>query len=118
MIFAREISDPLTGLVKQVNAATAKHKANKLGSFVVFLNDASIADKLSELAKKEKVEHTILGFMEEGPKEYKVAKDADVTVVLYVSRRVKANYVFKKGELGPEQTTKIMADLGKILPMK
>jgi hypothetical protein len=118
MIFAREISDPLTGLVKKINAATEKHKADKLGSFVVFIGDSSIAEKLTELAEKEKVEHTILGFMEEGPKEYKIAKEAEVTVVLYVGRRVKANYAFKKGELGPEPAARILEGLAKILPMK
>lgn len=118
MIFARQISDPLTGLVKQLNQATAQHKADKLGSFVVHLGDESIGPRLAELAEKEKVEQTILAFMSEAPKEYQVAKDAEVTVVLYVGRRVKANHAFKKGELGPEQIRRVLADLPMILPKK
>ena len=39
MIFARQISDNLTGLVKKIDAATAANSSAKMGSFVVFLND-------------------------------------------------------------------------------
>jgi hypothetical protein len=120
MIFAREVSGPLTGLVKKINDATAQHKDKKLNSFVVFLTDEGrIAEQLIELAEKEKISETILAFMTSaGPKPYKVAKEANVTVVLYVDSRVKANYPFKKGELRPADVARIMADLGKILPTK
>jgi hypothetical protein len=117
MIFAREISDPLTGLVKQIDSATTAHADKKMGSFVVFLSDTKNLDKtLADLAKKEKIEHTVLSVdAPEGPKGYKVDKDADVTVVLYVKRHVKANYAFHKGELSAAGIEKVMADLPKIL---
>ena len=51
-----------------------------------------------------------------GPRGYKVAKDADVTVVLYQGRKVKANYAFKKGDLKDKDIDKILADVSKILP--
>jgi hypothetical protein len=120
MIFAREISDPLTGLVKKLNEATVKNKGKKLGSFVVFLSDdTGIAEKLIALAEKEKIEHTILGFTEAaGPNAYDVAADAEVTVVLYTGRVVKANYAFKKGKMTADDVTRIVGDLPKILPSK
>jgi hypothetical protein len=120
MIFARGISDPLTSLVKKLDAATGQHKDQKLGSFVVFLSDEdSMAEKLIELAQKEKIERTILGLMESaGPPEYKVAKEADITVVLYTGAKVKANYAFKKGKLTADDITRIVGDLSKILPEK
>src|ERR1051326_127794 len=101
MIFAREISDPLTGLVKKINAATASNSEQNLGSFVVFLSDDDkLAEKLVDLAKKEKIDDTILGVMEAaGPPEDHVNADADITVVLYTKRTVKANYAFKKGKM-------------------
>ena len=40
MIFAREVSDSLTSLVKKLDAATASHKSDKMGSFVVFCTDS------------------------------------------------------------------------------
>ena len=117
MIFAREISDPLTSLVKQIDSATASHADKKMGSFVVVLSDTKDLDKtLADLGKKEKIEHTILSVdTPEGPKGYKVDKDADVTVVLYVKRHVKVNHAFHKGELNASGIEKIMADVPKIL---
>jgi hypothetical protein len=121
MIFARGISDPLTSLVKQIDSATAKHSDNDMGSFVVFLNDEEGFDKkLKEIAKKEKLDHTPLMVMSNptGPSGYNIAKDADVTVVLYAKRSVKVNHAFKKGELKPADVAKIVAELSTILPEK
>ncbi len=120
MIFAREISDPLTSLVKKIDKATAKNNECKMGSFVVFLSDEEGLDgKLKDLIKKESLEHIVLTIDNpQGPEAYKVAKEADVTVVLYHERDVKSNYAFKKGELNNEKVDKIVADLSKILPEK
>jgi len=118
MIFAREISDPLTSLVKKIDAATAKHSDARLGSFVVFLSDDEDLEKqLKQLAQKERIERTVLTIDNPaGPRGYKVAKDADVTVVFYQRHQVKANHAFKKGELKEGDIDKIVADLSKILP--
>jgi hypothetical protein len=120
MIFAREVSDPLTSLVKKLNEATTKNKDKKLGSFVVMLSDEeSMAEKLITVAEKEKIDQTILGLMESaGPPEFEVARDAEITVVLYTGRKVKVNYAFKKGKMGAEDITRIIADLPKILTEK
>ncbi len=37
---------------------------------------------------------------------------------LYSARKVKANYAFKKGKMGAEDITRILADLPKILEEK
>jgi hypothetical protein len=120
MIFAREVSDPLTSLVKKIDAATAKNSDCSMGSFVVFLSDdEGLEKKLKELAKKEKIDHTILTIDNPaGPRPYNIAKDADVTVVLYTNRDVKANYAFKKGELKDADIAKSVGDVSKILPQK
>ena len=91
-----------------------------MGSFVVFLNDdEKLENQLKELAKKEKLEHTVLSIDNPaGPKGYDIAKDADVTVVLYTHHSVKANYAFRKGELGPQEVQTIVNDVSKILPGK
>ncbi len=120
MIFAREVSDPLTSLVKQIDAATAKNNSCSMGSFVVFCSDdEKLEGQLKDLAKKEKLDHIVLTIDNpQGPPKYKVAKDAEVTVVLYDKRKVKANYAFKKGELQDGDVSKIVADVTKILPKK
>jgi hypothetical protein len=120
MIFAREISDPLTSLVKKVDETTGKHQAARMGSFVVFCNDAEGLEKrLKVVAEKEALKNIVLAIDNPaGPAEFKVAKQADVTVVLYVELKVVANYAFAKGELKDGDIEKIIADVPKILPKK
>jgi hypothetical protein len=121
MIFAREVSGPLTSLVKKIDAETAKNKDARMGSFVVFLSDdETMEKKLKELAEKNKIKNTVLTLVEkkDGPEGYDIAKDADVTVVLYVKKNVKANYAFKKGEMKEKDIGKIVGDIKKILPEK
>ncbi len=118
MIFAREVSDSLTSLVKKVNKATAENSKARLGSFVVFCNDdEKLEDKLKALAKKEKIDETVLSIVPQkaGPTGYKLDPKADITVVLYVNRTVKANHAFKKGEMKDKDIDKIMDDLPKIV---
>jgi hypothetical protein len=129
MIFAREVSDPLTSLVKKIDAATAKNSDCKMGSFVIFCSDdEALEKKLKGLAEKEKLEKIALAIDNPaGPEKYNIAKDADITVVLYhgdatmggyAKGAVKANYAFKKGEMKDKDIDKIVADLAKILPEK
>jgi hypothetical protein len=118
MIFARTVSQPVTALLKKIDAATAQHSKCEMGSFVVFLNDTEGLEKsLKDLAQKQNIKHTILSIDNPaGPKGYNVSKEADVTVVLYTDRTVKANYAFKKGQLKAKDIDTIVADVKKILP--
>ena len=116
MILARHVSDPLTSLVKKVDAAN-KEQGNKMRSFVVFLDDEKGLDtKLKDLAEKEKLEKTILAI--DNPKDTAcegVPKEAEVTVVLFVKHKVKVNRAYRKGEFKAEEVEKILKDLPSIL---
>jgi hypothetical protein len=116
MIFAREISDPLTGLVKKVDEVN-QDKGTKMGSFVVFLSDdEALEKKLKELARKEKLKKTALMLdPPAGPPDFNIAKDADITVVLYVGKKVKVNHAYKKGEFKTADIDKVVKELPKIL---
>jgi hypothetical protein len=116
VIFAREVSDNLTSLVKKIDAADAKQKG-KMGSFVVFCSDdENLKKKLEELADKEKIKKTVLTIENpSGPEGYDIAKDADITVLLYVGQRVKVNHAYKKGELTSREVDRIVSELPKIL---
>jgi len=109
MVFARGTSDNLTSLVKKLDKT-------KVNSFVVFLNDEEgFDDKVKALAEKEGIKKTILAIDNvAGPKAYNVAKDAEVTVVLYNARKVEANHAFKKGELNAKGIEAVIADIPKI----
>jgi hypothetical protein len=120
VIFAREISKPVTSLVKKIDAATVKNSDANMASFAVFLSDEEGLDKrLKEWADKENIKKTALTIDNPaGPSGYHIDKKADVTVLLYVKKNVKANYAFKKGELKGKDIEKIVGDLSKILPDK
>lgn len=115
MIFAREVTPELTALIKKIDAATAA-SSGKMGSFVVFLSKGEdLEGKLKTLAKDAGLKETVLAIDNPaGPKGYKVAKDADVTVVLYRDRTCKVNYAFKKGEMTSKDVAAIAASLSKI----
>ena len=53
-----------------------------------------------------------------GPQSYEIAKEADVTVVLYTSQTVKVNYAYKKGEFTTKDADQVIKELPKILPEK
>jgi hypothetical protein len=119
VVFAKEATGGLTSLVKKIDAATAQNKSAKMGSFVVLCSDdQGLEDKLKKLAETEKVERTILTIDNPaGPQALKLAKDADVTVLFYLNKQVKANHAFQ-GQLTAQQIDKVLADLTKILPEK
>jgi hypothetical protein len=116
MIFARETSPALTRLIKEVDAATAQ-SGGKMGSFVVFLSDGEgMEQKLKDLAKEADLKKCVLSLDNPaGPANYKVARDADVTVVLYNQRVVEANHAFKKGGLTEKDVPAIMKDVAALV---
>ena len=118
MIFARESSDSLTSLVKKLDKLVADNKAKKMGSFVVFCSDDdALEKKLKELIKKDSIANVVLSIDNPaGPEKYNVAKDADITVVLYVEGTCKANWAFKKGEFKEKNIDTVVDGLSKILP--
>ena len=120
MVFAREVSEPLVKLLTKLDAATAKHSKQQMGSFVVFLSEKEgLGEELKAVAKRQNLKHTVLAIdAPAGPNGFKVTKDAEVTVVLYVDHAVKANHAFAGGQLNEQATEKILADLPMILPTK
>lgn len=119
-VFAREMTPALTSLVKKLEQATVDHKDAKVAAWVVILTDDEKAeDKLKELADKEKIKKTILAVEgPTGPDKYKIAKDADVTVLLYAKKTVKKNHVFEKGKFTEKDADKIAAEVKEVLATK
>ena len=120
VVFAREVTPEVTKLIKKLDACTAKHSDCKMGSYVVFLSDKEGLDKdLKSMADDQKLQKIILSIDNPaGPQEYKISKDADVTVLLYTNHVVKTNRAFKKGELKDDCIDEIVKEVPKILPEK
>ncbi len=118
-IFAREITENLTGLVKQIDEKIDANRDEKMAGFVVFLTDDpdAVEPKLKELAEKHKIARTPLTIFDgvAGPERYKIAEDADVTVMMWVGGKVKVNRAFAKGKLDKKAVETLVQVTSKIL---
>jgi len=119
VVFARSMSDPLARLVKGLDKALDEHKARELRGWVTFLSDdqTGLDPKVVKWADKHAVRRVPLGVFEDvvGPPAYKLARDADVTVLLYVKQKVVSNFAFRAGELTDARADEVLKELPKIV---
>jgi hypothetical protein len=117
VIFAKAITPEVAQLLKKIDTATAMNKERGLGSYAVVCNDTAGLDRqLLAVAQQMQIQNTILTLYKAGgPETYRLAPDADVTILLYNHLTVKANHAFKNGELTGAAIDAILADLGNIL---
>lgn len=124
-IFTRSLSDNLAGLVRQVDKQIDENKDQKMVGFVVLLTDDpdQAETDLKAFAKKHNIKNLPLTYFDgvAGPANYKIAKEADVTVNLWSSggganKSTKANHAFASSdELNEKAVKAIVADVPKIL---
>jgi hypothetical protein len=115
MVFAREINPQVKALIKKLDACTTKNK--EMCTCVIFCSDDKGLEKqLGTIAKDEKLEGCILAIDNPaGPEKYNIAKDADVTVLVYKDRKVAANFAFKKGDMKDKDVEAITAEAAKLV---
>jgi hypothetical protein len=120
VVFARSVNPQVATLLKKLDDATVMNSKANMGSFAVFCSDQESLDgTLRNLAGKQGLKKLVLSIDNPaGPKGYEIAKDADVTVLLYSDFTVRANYAFKTGELSQKGIDGIVADVSKIVPAK
>ena len=115
-VFARKTSEPLASLVKQIDAKIGENP--KLKSFVVIMtkDGDKTREALSKLAKEASVKHVPLTMIGEidGPPDYEIARDADITVMMWKQHKVKVNHAFK-GELTDKDIAAVVDDIPKVL---
>jgi hypothetical protein len=118
-IFARKLDDNLTALIKDLDAVVGKNQDKKMAAFVVLLSDKPDEHEkaLKELATKNGIKNVPLTLMEGqvGPPDYKIAKDAEVTVLMWNKLEVKSNTAVAKGKLDKKVAEAIIKDTSKIL---
>ena len=118
-IFAREIDDNVTKLVKEIDGVVGKNRDDRMAAFVVLLTDSpdDVEGQLKKVANENKIGHTPLTVYENsvGPSKYRINKEAEVTVMMWVESDVKVNHAFKAKELNADAITKVVSDTKKIL---
>ena len=122
VVFARSLTDPLAKLTLQIDKAVADHKSAGLRAWVTFLNDdqPSFDAKVVKWSQEHAIRRVPLGVFEDagGPPSYRLAREADVTVLLFVKQQVVANFAFRAGELNDERIGEIMKALPGIVGKK
>jgi len=120
MIFARKSDTALAGLVKLLDESVVKHEAEELRVFVNLLGPDQEA--LETEAKEFAAEHEFKNVpivvpveFENGPENFGISPDADVTVIMYSGGEVKANHAFAPDALTDEAAAKVVEDLPTLL---
>lgn len=108
----------MTSLVKKIDEATIQNADKRMGSFVVMLSDDdTLEGKLKELAEEKKFKKVVLTIDNPaGPDGFNISKDADVTVVLYVKKKVVKSLAYEKGQLDDKAIQEVVASVAEILP--
>jgi hypothetical protein len=113
MVFARTADTGLAKLLKKLDEEIEEHQSAKLTGFVNMLGtDAETLKKdTAEFVKLHGIERIAFVVPEEsanGPTDYKIAPDADLTVVCFKGGKVQANHAFAKGQLTDEKIDAIV----------
>lgn len=120
VVFARQLTPQVSNLLQKLDRETIKNAKASMGSYAVFCSDQEGLDKLlKDMAGKQGLKKLVLAIDNPaGPKDYEIARDAEVTVLLYNEFTVRANHAFKTGELNAKSIDRIVADISKIIPAK
>ncbi|MCP4787417.1 MAG: hypothetical protein GY903_19305 [Fuerstiella sp.] len=118
-IFTRKLDNNVAKLIKEVDAVVGKNRDSRMAAFVVLLTDDPDAHQatLKKAADTHGIKHTPLTVFEnsDGPGKYRINKDADVTVLMWVENDVKVNHAYTAGDLNSDAIAKIVGDTKKIL---
>ncbi len=90
-----------------------------MAAFVVLLSDSPEAKEadLKKVAQSKGIKSTPLTTFDgvTGPSSYKISKDAEVTVMMWVGGKLKVNEELKASDLSAEKINSIVGKTGTIL---
>ena len=119
VVFTRDLNDDVKDLVQKIDSKVGENQDKKMAAFVVVLTaDADeFVPRIKALAKDAGISNVPLTIISAPtpPPEYKIADDAQVTVLMWVERVVKVNRSFATGELDKIAIDALVADTNKIL---
>jgi len=122
VVFAHMLTEPLGKLVAQLDKAMAEHQKADLRVWVTFLSDHQLEldPQVVKWSQQYAIRRVPLGIFEDplGPPSYRLSKDADVTVLLFVKQKVVGNFAFRSGELNDDKIKEVMNALPRIIDKK
>ena len=122
VVFARNLNLSLAKLCQRLDQAVVEYHKAELRAWVTLLSDdqLSLDPRVVQWGKKYALRSIPIGVFEDvgGPPSYLLARDADVTVLLFVKQKVVANFAFREGELSSEKVAEVMKALPRIVGEK
>jgi hypothetical protein len=122
IVFARRLTAPLGKLVRLLDKKVTEHNKTGLRGWVTFLAEdtTDFEGQVVKWGKKHAIANLPLAVFTDavGPPSYRLARDADVTVLLFVKQKVVANFAFRAGELSDSGIGEVLKALPKIVGKK
>ena len=122
LVFARTPSKELGELVAALDKAVGDAKNAPLRGWVTFLSEdqTKMDPRVVAWGQQHAIKAMPLGVFEDadGPPAYRLAKDADATVLLFVKQKVVANFAFRAGEMTAKARDQVVKALPKLVEAK
>ena len=120
MVFSRNADKSLGKLAKALDKHIAKNSDQKLSSFINLIggDPDALKSKARAFAAKHELENVALvvpDANENGPDEFAINPQVEVTVTIYRNGKVEASHAIGPGGLTKQQIKTIIADTAKIL---
>lgn len=118
IVFTRSTSPKVAELVQKLDSAVAKNESSQLRVFVNFLGDdkEELSDKAKKFASQSQAKHVpfvVPNEFENGPDNYGINSEVDVTITLATASEVQATHAIAKAE--NLSVDSVLSDLDKIL---
>lgn len=117
IVFARSVSEPLAKLLAACDEAVAARPKDAMRAWATVLGEKTIGlDDLGRWATKTGLKAVPVGVFDDpvGPPSYRLADDADLTVVLFENKKVIANFAFRAGELDDAAVKRVADQLTRL----
>jgi hypothetical protein len=111
------VNEPLAKLVAACDEAVGSKAKDGVRGWMTVLGEKTIAvDDLGKWAKQAGLKTMPVGVFDDpvGPPSYKLADDADLTVLLFADHKVVANFAFRKGELDEAASKQILEEVKRL----
>ena len=113
MVFARSADESFAKFLKKLEGELEEHADEKLTAFVNMIgtDEESMKKAAAEFVAKHGIKRVAFVIPEDvanGPENFNIAPDADLTVICYKGGEVKANHAFASGGLSEDKIDAIV----------
>lgn len=113
VVFARTLNDSLGKLLAGLDRASLARKESGFKAWMTLLAETADLDGLAKWSQKQGLGAVPVGAFEDvdGPPAYKLNRDADVTILVFVNKKVTANFALRSGELTDAKVAEVLKSL-------